>query len=52
VAIGEVADHSCPSLTKNYHHEVELVAALKSGGTNIAPEKAWITSMVTRSAST
>jgi 2-keto-4-pentenoate hydratase/2-oxohepta-3-ene-1,7-dioic acid hydratase in catechol pathway len=40
VAIGEVADHPYPSLTKNYHHEVELVAALKSGGTNIAPEKA------------
>jgi fumarylpyruvate hydrolase len=40
VAIGEVADHRYPSLTKNYHHEVELVAALKSGGTNIPPEKA------------
>jgi fumarylpyruvate hydrolase len=40
VAIGEVADHPYPSLTKNYHHEVELVAALKSGGTNIPPEKA------------
>jgi 2-keto-4-pentenoate hydratase/2-oxohepta-3-ene-1,7-dioic acid hydratase in catechol pathway len=40
VAIGQVADHPYPSLTKNYHHEVELVAALKSGGTNIAPEKA------------
>jgi fumarylpyruvate hydrolase len=40
VAIGEVADHPYPSLTKNYHHEVELVAALKSGGTNIAPDKA------------
>ncbi len=40
VAIGEVANHSYPSLTKNYHHEVELVAALKSGGTNIAPEAA------------
>ena len=38
VAIGEVADHPYPSLTKNYHHEVELVAALKSGGTNIAAE--------------
>ena len=33
---GTVADHPYPSLTKNYHHEVELVAALKSGGTNIA----------------
>jgi len=40
VAIGTVADHSYPLLTKNYHHEVELVAALKSGGTNIAPEQA------------
>jgi hypothetical protein len=40
VAIGSVADHPYPSLTKNYHHEVELVAALKSGGTNIAPEQA------------
>jgi fumarylpyruvate hydrolase len=40
VAIGAVADHSYPSLTKNYHHEVELVAALKSGGTNISPEQA------------
>jgi fumarylpyruvate hydrolase len=39
VAIGEVADHPYPSLTRNYHHEVELVAALKSGGTNIAPDK-------------
>ncbi len=40
VAIGEVADHPYPSLTKNYHHEVELVAALKSGGTNIPSEAA------------
>jgi fumarylpyruvate hydrolase len=40
VAIGSVADHPYPSLTKNYHYEVELVAALKSGGTNIPAEKA------------
>jgi fumarylpyruvate hydrolase len=40
VAIGVVADHPYPSLTKNYHHEVELAAALKSGGTNILPETA------------
>jgi fumarylpyruvate hydrolase len=40
VAIGEVADYPYPLLTKNYHHEVELVAALKSGGTNIAAEAA------------
>ena len=35
-----VADHPYPSLTKNYHYEVELVAALKSGGSNIPAEKA------------
>jgi fumarylpyruvate hydrolase len=40
VSIGAVADHPYPSLTKNYHYEVELVAALKSGGTNIPSEKA------------
>ena len=40
VRIGEVADHPYPSLTKNYHYEVELVAALKSGGRNISKEKA------------
>ena len=40
VRIGEVADHPYPSLTKNYHYEVELVAALKSGGRNIPIEKA------------
>ena len=40
VAVGTVADHSYPSLTKNYHYEVELVAALKSGGTNISADKA------------
>src|SRR5271155_3809145 len=40
VGIGEVADHPYPSLTKNYHHEVELVAALKSGGTDIPAERA------------
>ena len=40
VKIGEVADHPYPSLTKNYHYEVELVAALKSGGRNIPVETA------------
>src|SRR3954470_19896589 len=40
VAVGAVADHPYPSLTKNYHHEVELIAALKSGGTNIPADKA------------
>ena len=40
VKINEIADHSYPTLTKNYHYEVELVAALKSGGRNISVEKA------------
>lgn len=40
VKIGEVADHPYPSLTKNYHYEIELVAALKSGGKNIPADKA------------
>ena len=40
VAVGTVADHPYPSLTKNYHYEVELVAALKSGGKNIPVEQA------------
>jgi fumarylpyruvate hydrolase len=40
VALGVVADHPYPQLTKNYHHEVELVAVLKSGGVNIPVEKA------------
>ena len=40
VASGTTADHPYPPLTKNYHYEVELVAALKSGGRNIPIEKA------------
>src|SRR6478672_12007076 len=40
VAIGAVSDHPYPSLTKNYHYEVELVAALKSGGRDIPVDKA------------
>ncbi len=40
VAPGTVADHAYPSLTKNYHYEVELVAALKSGGKNIPMDQA------------
>jgi fumarylpyruvate hydrolase len=35
VASGTVADHPYPPLTKNYHYEVELVAALNKGGRNI-----------------
>ena len=37
---GQTVDHPYPSLTKNYHYEVELVAALKSGGRNIPLEQA------------
>jgi 2-keto-4-pentenoate hydratase/2-oxohepta-3-ene-1,7-dioic acid hydratase in catechol pathway len=40
VAAGTTADHAYPLLTKNYHHEIELVAALKSGGVNIPADKA------------
>ena len=40
VPIGTVGDHPYPSLTKNYHYELELVAALKSGGRNIPKERA------------
>ena len=40
VAPGTVADHHYPSLTKNYHYEVELVAALHKGGRNIPVETA------------
>jgi fumarylpyruvate hydrolase len=29
-----------PSVTKNFHHEVELVVALKAGGVNIKPKAA------------
>ena len=37
---GKVADHRYPSLTKNYHYEVELVAAISKGGRNIPMDKA------------
>lgn len=40
VAPGTTGDHPYPSLTKNYHYEIELVAALKSGGKHIPIEKA------------
>ena len=35
VNAGTVADHPYPTLTKNYHYEAELVAALGRGGRNI-----------------
>lgn len=37
---GKVVDHPYPTLTKNYHYEVELVAALSKGGRNIPIERA------------
>jgi len=40
VATGTVADHPYPSLTKNYHYEVELVVALNKGGRDIPAESA------------
>ena len=40
VATGTVADHPYPTLTKNYHYEVELVAALNKGGRNIPMARA------------
>ncbi len=40
VAPGTVADHPYPTLTKNYHYEVELVAALHKGGRDIPVAKA------------
>jgi 2-keto-4-pentenoate hydratase/2-oxohepta-3-ene-1,7-dioic acid hydratase in catechol pathway len=40
VAPGTVADHPYPPLTKNYHYEVELVAALHRGGRNVPVDRA------------
>lgn len=40
VRSGTVADHPYPTLTKNYHYEAELVAALGKGGRNIPLDKA------------
>jgi len=37
---GETIDHPYPTLTKNYHYEVELVAALAKGGREVTPERA------------
>jgi fumarylpyruvate hydrolase len=36
VKAGTVADHPYPTLTRNYHYEAELVAAIGKGGRNIA----------------
>jgi 2-keto-4-pentenoate hydratase/2-oxohepta-3-ene-1,7-dioic acid hydratase in catechol pathway len=35
VPVGTVPDHPYPPLTKNYHYEAELVAAIGKGGRNI-----------------
>ena len=32
---GQTVDHPYPTLTKNYHHEIELVAALGRGGRRV-----------------
>ena len=40
VATGTVADLPYPSLTENYHYEIELVVAIGKGGKNIAVENA------------
>jgi len=40
VAPGTVGDHPYPTLTKNYHYECELVAALNKGGRNIPQDRA------------
>ena len=37
---GVTIDHAYPPMTKNYHYEVELVAALGGGGRDIRPERA------------
>jgi len=36
----KVVNHPYPSLTNNYHYEVELVVTLKKGGKNISIDKA------------
>ena len=40
VAQGEIGTVPYPSATKNFHHEIELVAAIGKGGSNIAVEDA------------
>ena len=40
VAVGTTADHPYPPLTKNYHYEIELVAALHKRGKNVSVEQA------------
>ena len=37
---GATVDHPYPPITKNYHYEIELVAALKGGGKNVPVDRA------------
>lgn len=37
---GQIVDHPYPTLTKNYHYEIELVAAINKGGRNIPVDQA------------
>jgi 2-keto-4-pentenoate hydratase/2-oxohepta-3-ene-1,7-dioic acid hydratase in catechol pathway len=37
---GQTVNHPYPTLTKNYHYEIELVAALNKGGRNIPIDRA------------
>jgi fumarylpyruvate hydrolase len=40
VPLDVIADHPYPSITRDYQHEVELVAALHSGGADVGVEDA------------
>jgi len=40
IAPDKVVDHPYPTLTKNYHYEVELVAAIRKGGRSIPIDQA------------
>jgi fumarylpyruvate hydrolase len=40
VAPGSIGEHPYPPLTKNYHHEVEMVVALGKGGKNVPAAQA------------
>lgn len=37
---GQTVNHPYPTLTKNYHYEIELVAALNKGGRNVPIDRA------------
>ena len=52
VAPGTTADHPYPPLTKNYHYEIELVAALTAAAATSRRPTRWTSSTAMRSAST